>query len=59
MSHSVFQIFRTMAHTDISLKVEFNGKMKDYYKMWIERCEDLKTQDLAADWDGVFRATSK
>lgn len=42
-----------------SLKVEFNGKMKDYYEIWIQRCEDLKAQDLPADWDGVFRATSK
>jgi len=42
-----------------NLKAEFSGKMKDYYEMWIQRCEDLKNQDLPADWDGVFRATSK
>jgi len=42
-----------------NLKAEFGGKMKDYYEMWIQRCEDLKNQDLPADWDGVFRATSK
>jgi adenylate cyclase len=41
------------------LKAEFDGKMADYYDMWIERCEFQKTQDLPADWSGVFIATSK
>jgi adenylate cyclase len=41
------------------LKTEFDGKMEDYYTMWIERCEFQKTQDLPADWSGVFIATSK
>ena len=37
----------------------FEGKMKGYYDMWIERCEFQKTQKLPKDWDGVFIATSK
>lgn len=37
----------------------FNGKMEGYYKMWIERCEYMKTQDLPEDWNGVFIATTK
>jgi adenylate cyclase len=41
------------------LKTEFDGKMADYYNMWIERCEFQKTQDLPNDWNGVFIATSK
>ena len=41
------------------LMYEFDGKMKKYYEMWIERCEYQKTQDLPADWNGVFIATSK
>jgi adenylate cyclase len=41
------------------LKTEFDGKMADYYNMWIERCEFQKTQDLPTDWNGVFIATSK
>jgi adenylate cyclase len=41
------------------LKEEFDGKMVDYYDMWIERCKFQKTQDLPADWNGVFIATSK
>jgi adenylate cyclase len=41
------------------LKQEFDGRMTDYYDMWIERCEFQKTQKLPADWNGVFIATSK
>lgn len=38
---------------------EFDGQMSKYYDMWIERCEYMKTQNLPADWNGVFIATSK
>ena len=38
---------------------EFDGKMKNYYIMWIERCEYMKTQKLPKDWNGVFVATTK
>ena len=38
---------------------EFDGKMKNYYTMWIERCEFMKTQPLDEDWNGVFIATTK
>jgi hypothetical protein len=41
------------------LKDEFDGQMKKYYDMWIERCEFQKTQILPKDWNGVFIATSK
>ena len=41
------------------LKRHFNGKMENYYKMWIERCEFQKTQDLPKDWNGIMIATSK
>ena len=37
----------------------FEGQMDGYYKMWIERCEYMKTQDLPKDWNGVFIATTK
>jgi len=37
----------------------FDGKMEGYYKMWIERCEYMKTQKLPKDWNGVFIATTK
>ncbi len=45
----------------IAQKIEnhFDGKMKGYYKMWIERCEYMMTQDLPKDWNGVFIATTK
>jgi len=41
------------------LKRHFDAKMEGYYKMWIERCEYMKTQDLPKDWNGVFIATTK
>ena len=41
------------------LKSEFDGKMTGYYDMWIERCKFQKTQDLPADWDGIFHASTK
>ena len=37
----------------------FDGRMADYYHMWIERCEFQKTQDLPEDWNGVFVAQTK
>jgi adenylate cyclase len=41
------------------LKTDFDGKMEQYYTMWIDRCEYMKTQELSADWNGVFIATTK
>ena len=38
---------------------EFDGKMDHYYELWIERIAEMRTRDLAADWDGTYRATSK
>ena len=38
---------------------EFDGKMDDYYALWQERIAEMRTRDLAADWDGTYRATSK
>ena len=41
------------------LKSEFDGKMDKYYKMWIERCEFMKQQDLGPNWNGEFIAHEK
>ena len=41
------------------LMKEFDGRMENYYTMWIERCEFMKTQPLEPDWNGVFIATTK
>jgi adenylate cyclase len=38
---------------------EFDGKMDHYYELWIERIAEMRSRDLAADWDGTYRATSK
>lgn len=42
-----------------TLMNDFDFKMTKYYKMWIERCEFQKTQNLPEDWNGVFIAQSK
>jgi adenylate cyclase len=39
--------------------IKYNKELKKYYEMMIERIEELRTQDMPEDWDGVFRATSK
>ena len=38
---------------------EFDSKMDHYYELWIERIAEMRTRNLAADWDGTYRATSK
>ena len=42
-----------------TIKDEFDGQMHHYYELWIERIEEMRGANLPADWDGVFRATSK
>lgn len=41
------------------LKGRFGGEMDHYYGAWIERCEEMKSKDLPANWDGTYVATSK
>ncbi len=41
------------------LKGSFAGGMDNYYDLWLERIEEMRNAGLPADWDGVFRATSK
>ncbi len=41
------------------LRGSFNKGMDHYYELWLERIEEMKAANLPADWDGVFRATSK
>ncbi len=38
---------------------EFYGNMDHYYEIWIERIAEMRSRNLAADWDGTYRATSK
>jgi adenylate cyclase len=37
----------------------FGGQMDKYYKIWIERCEFMKQQDLGPNWNGEFVAHEK
>ena len=41
------------------MKGAFGGQMDKYYKMWIERCEFMKQQDLGDSWNGEFVAHEK
>jgi adenylate cyclase len=41
------------------LKGNFGGQMDKYYKMWIERCDFMKLQDLGDNWNGEFVAHEK
>jgi adenylate cyclase len=41
------------------LKGNFGGQMDKYYKMWIERCDFMKQQDLGPNWSGEFVAHEK
>jgi len=41
------------------MKGAFGGQMDKYYKIWIERCEFMKQQDLGPNWNGEFVAHEK
>ena len=41
------------------MKGTFGGQMDKYYKIWIERCEFMKQQDLGPNWNGEFVAHEK
>jgi len=41
------------------LKGNFGGQMDKYYKIWIERCDFMKQQDLPSNWNGEFVAHEK
>jgi adenylate cyclase len=41
------------------LEGAFKGELKDYYDMMLERVAEFRKNPPPADWDGVYRATSK
>ena len=41
------------------MKGTFGGQMDKYYKIWIERCDFMKQQDLPDSWNGEFIAHEK
>ena len=42
-----------------NLKGNVGGQMDKYYKIWIERCDFMKQQDLGENWNGEFVAHEK
>lgn len=53
------QKWKEAAKKVADLKGSFNGQMDNYYDLWLERIEEMKDANLPADWDSVYRATSK
>jgi adenylate cyclase len=42
-----------------TLENAFGGEMKEYYHMMMKRVAEFRENPPPADWDGVYRATSK
>jgi adenylate cyclase len=42
-----------------TLETAFDGEMKDYYDMMMERIEEYKKTPPPQNWDGVFRTNTK
>jgi adenylate cyclase len=42
-----------------TLQTAFDGEMKEYYNMMMERVEEYKINPPGENWDGVFRTNSK
>jgi hypothetical protein len=38
---------------------EFDGGLDEYYDIWLDRIQEMKSRNLPQDWDGVYVATSK
>jgi adenylate cyclase len=51
--------FDEVAAMCTKMKGAFGGQMDKYYKMWIERCDFMKLQDLGDNWNGEFVAHEK
>ena len=59
LKHYRNQDWNIAANLVNELKGEFDGQMDNYYDQWLERIDEMRGANLPADWDGVFRATSK
>jgi len=51
--------FDEAAKMCVKLIGNFGGQMDKYYKIWIERCDFMKQQDLPDNWNGEFIAHEK
>jgi adenylate cyclase len=61
MMHILYKLkrFDDAAAICKKMKGSFGGQMDKYYKMWIERCEFMKQQELGDNWNGEFIAHEK
>ena len=61
LMHALYKAkkFDEAADMCAKLKGNFGGQMDKYYKIWIERCDFMKQQDLGDNWNGEFVAHEK
>ena len=61
MMHALYKAkkFDEAAAMCAKMKGLFGGQMDKYYKIWIERCEFMKQQNLPDNWNGEFVAHEK
>jgi adenylate cyclase len=45
-----------LCHT---LHEEFDGRLDEYYQIWIKRIEAMRAEELPQDWDGTYVSKSK
>ena len=59
--HELYKAKKFDEAADVCKKMKgtFGGQMDKYYKIWIERCEFMKQQDLPSNWNGEFIAHEK
>jgi adenylate cyclase len=43
----------------LTLQNAFGGEMREYYEMMMERVQEFMHNPPGAEWDGIYRATSK
>ena len=63
MHHAFLHNYRVQKWDEAVLLAEslmkYNKELKKYYEVMVERIGELRNQNLGAQWDGVYRATSK
>lgn len=59
--HALYKAKKFDEAADMCKKMKglFGGQMDKYYKIWIERCEFMKEQNLPDNWNGEFVAHEK
>jgi hypothetical protein len=59
LEHYRHQRWDMCEQTVRSLIGEFDGGLDEYYGIWLDRIQEMKSKNLPQDWDCVYVATSK